>query len=111
MNNDEDVVNLALVYLVISLLLNNNPTVVLLEFFVNLVDNMKIFNNFPSIKVVWDDSTMRIKKQAQNDQVKFERGITSFHYNLFGFHLPLQVWLYEIFPSVVENFTNLVIWM
>ena len=43
LNNDEDVVNLALVYHINSLLLNNNPTVVLLEFFVNLVDNVENF--------------------------------------------------------------------
>ena len=51
-NNDEDAVKLVLVYLVASLLLNNNPTVSLLEFFVNLVDNLETFNNFPWGKVV-----------------------------------------------------------
>ena len=33
---------------------------------------------------------MRINKQAP----------------LFGFHLPLQVWLYKIFPSAAKNFAN-----
>ena len=47
MNNDEDAMKLALVYLVASLLLNNNLFVSLPEFFVNLVDNLENFNNFP----------------------------------------------------------------
>ena len=94
---------LVLVYLIASLLLNNNPTVVLPDFFVN---NLKNVNNFPWGKAVWEDNTTRIKKQAQNKWVKFERGITNSHYNLYDFHLPLQVWLYELFPSVSENFTN-----
>ena len=41
LNNNEDAVNLALVYLITSLLLNNYPTIVLPKFFVNLVDNME----------------------------------------------------------------------
>ena len=52
MNNDEDAINLTLVHLVASLLLNNNLTIVLSEFFVNLVDNLENFNNFPWRKVV-----------------------------------------------------------
>ena len=63
-NNDKDPVKLTLVYLATSLLLNNNPTVVLPEFFVNLVDNMENFNNCPWGKVVWEDSTTRIKKTS-----------------------------------------------
>ena len=106
LNNNEDAVKLALVYLLASLLLNNNPTVVLPEFFINLVDNVEIFNNFPWGKVVWEDSTTRIKKQAQNKRTKLNRDIINSRYNLFSFHLPLQVWLYEIFPNVAKNFAN-----
>ena len=62
MNNNVDAVKLALVYLVPSFLLNNNPTIVLLEFFVNLVDNLENFNNLPRENVVWEDSIARIKK-------------------------------------------------
>ena len=47
MNNDKDAMKLPLMYLIASLLLNNNPTVSLPEFFVNLVENLKNFNNFP----------------------------------------------------------------
>ena len=49
---------------------------------------------------------MRIKKQAQNKKAKFECDIANSNYNLFGFQLPLQVWLYEIFPSIADNFAN-----
>ena len=41
LNNDENVVKLTLVYFIASLLLNNNQIVLLPEFFVNLVDNLK----------------------------------------------------------------------
>ena len=47
LNDDEDALKLALVYLVTSVLLNNNPTVVLPEFFVNLVDNIGKFQQLP----------------------------------------------------------------
>ena len=63
LNNDKNAVNLALVYLLASLLLNNNPTIVQPEFFINLVDNLENVNNFPWGKVVWEDSTTRIKRQ------------------------------------------------
>ena len=106
MNNDEDAVKLALVYLVTSLPLNNNPIGSLPEFFINLVDNLESFNNFPSGQLVWEDIIGRIKKQTQNEVVKFECSVTNSHYNLFSFHLPLQVWLYEIFPIVTKNFAN-----
>ena len=55
---------------------------------------------------MWEDKIARIKKQAQNEQVKFEHGITNSHYNLFVSTFLFQVWLYELFPSVVENFAN-----
>ena len=55
-HKNEDIVKLALVYVVACLLLHNYLTVSLLEFFVNLVDNLDRFNNYPWRKLVWEDS-------------------------------------------------------
>ena len=52
MNYNEDAMKLTLMYLVASFILNNNSTVSLPEFFVNLVDNLENFNNFSWGKVV-----------------------------------------------------------
>ena len=94
---------LALVYVVTCLLLHNSAIMSLPEFFINLVDNLKNFNNYLWGKLVWEESTDRLKKQAQNERVKFDRSVSNSHYNLFGFHLSLQVWLYETFPNVVKQ--------
>ena len=66
-----DVVKLALVYLVASLLLKKNSTISLPEFFVHLVDNLENFNEFSWGKVVWEDNIGRLKQQAQNKCAKF----------------------------------------
>ena len=104
--NDEDVVKLALVYVVACLLLHNYLTVSLPKFFVNLVDNLNKFNNYLWGKLVWEDSTVRPKKQAHSKNGKFECGVSNSHYNLFGFHLSLQVWLYKTFLDVTVSFVT-----
>ena len=97
---------LPLVYMVACLLLHNYPAVSLPEFFVNLVDNLDRLNNFPWGKLMWEDNTVRLKKQAHAKSGKFECGVLNSQYNLFGLHLPLQVWLYETFPNVAARFAT-----
>ena len=92
LNNDKEAVKLKLVYTVTSLLLNNNLTVVLVEFFVNLVDNLENFNNFPWGKVLWENSTAGIKNKhkmsEQNLNVVLPTLITTLIY--------IYIHIYEI---------------
>ena len=97
---------LVLVYMVTCLLLHNYPTTSLPKFFVNLVDNLDRFNNYSWGKLVWEDSSVRLKKQAHTESGKFKRGVLNSYHNLFGFHLPLQVWLYETFLDVLASFVT-----
>ncbi|PON74684.1 hypothetical protein PanWU01x14_047430 [Parasponia andersonii] len=55
-NNDEVKVKVALLYLLSNVMLTNSPSMQLPKFYIDLVDDLELFNKNPWGKLLWDET-------------------------------------------------------
>ena len=76
------------------------------EFYMGLVEDIDSFNRYPWGTVVFEETQSCLKTQLELISGKIKKEKESYHYNVVGFPLAVQIWAYECIPPLGEGFSN-----
>ncbi|XP_038714475.1 uncharacterized protein LOC120008043 [Tripterygium wilfordii] len=104
---EEDVLKLALVYFLESVLLPRERSRNIDIQWLQLVDNVNVFNKYPWGSVSYARTAKSLASVMVGRAEKFKKRSTKMEkYSIYGFPLVLQIWLYEAVPRIGMSYAN-----
>ncbi|XP_038713466.1 uncharacterized protein LOC120007340 [Tripterygium wilfordii] len=104
---EEDVLKLALVYFLESVLLPRERSRNIDIQWLQLVDNVNVFNKYPWGSVSYARTAKSLASVMVGRAENFKKRSTKMEkYSIYGFPLVLQIWLYEAVPRIGMSYAN-----
>ncbi|XP_038688746.1 uncharacterized protein LOC119987912 [Tripterygium wilfordii] len=104
---EEDVLKLALVYFLESVLLPRERSRNIDIQWLQLVDNVNVFNKYPWGSVSYARTAKSLASAMVGRAEKFKKRSTKMEkYSIYGFPLVLQIWLYEAVLRIGMSYAN-----